>query len=177
MADNTIVLNGNYAPFVEDEYDAGEGSIQPGHALDVDANGDVIRHSGDPSVNTEAVGNGIFADVSRSDPSLDKADAYPNGDRVTAQYVPVGGKVDAFIAAGGDLGDGTRANVDTTDVLEEVADGALAAHDGADTTGDGTGAAVETVYETGALYKPLEAVDNSGAAAGEQARIEVVRIA
>lgn len=177
MADNTVVLNGNYAPFVEDEYDAGSGSIVPGHALDVDANGDVIRHSGDPAVNNEAVGNGIFADVSRSDPSLDKADAYPSGERVTAQYVPVGGKVDAFLAAGGDLSDGTRANVDTTDVLEEVADGALAKHDGADTTGDGSGSGTETVYDTGALYKPLEAVDNSGAAAGNQARIEVVRIA
>lgn len=177
MANNTIVLNGNAAPFVDDEFDAGEADITPGHALDLDPNGDVVKHSQESDTNQEGVGAGLFADVNEFDPSMGKNDAYPTGERVKAQYVPVGGKVDAFLAAGGDLSDSTRANVGPDDVLEQVSGGALAAYDGSDTTGDGTGSVTETVYESGALYKPLEAVDNSGAAAGEQTRIKVVRIA
>lgn len=178
MANNTVVLNGSYAPFVEDEYDAGEGGILPGHALGLDAGGDVVRHSGDSStLDTNAVGKGLFADVSKSNPMLDKSDAYPSGERVSVQFVPIGGKVDAFLASGSDLDDASRAEVDPTVVLEHVDAGALAAHEGVDTTGDGTGDLSETVYASGALYLPLEAVDNSDAPAGEQTRVEVVRVA
>jgi len=164
MADNTIVLNGNYAPFVEDEADAGEADIYPGNTLEGDGAGGVIKTS------TEAAsGRGLFADVSRSDPSLDKDDPYPDGDRVSVQYVPIGGKVDARLAAGGDLTTAANANVSADDLLVETNVGALAAHDSAETSGD----------PEGAVYRALEGVDNSGAAAGveNQAEIEVVRIA
>lgn len=177
MADETIVLNGNIAPFVDEEFDAGNGNIEPGMALEIDANGDVIPHSTDPSTNTEGVGLGLFADLNEFDPSTSKSDTYTSGERVKCQYVPVGGKVDALLAAGSDLSDSTRANISEGDVLEEIDNGTLAEHDGSDTTGDGTGSATETVFDVGALYMALEAVDNSGAASGETSRLQVVRIA
>jgi len=177
MSDNTVVLNGNAAPFVDDEFDAGNGNIEPGMVLEFDANDDVIPHSTDPSTDTEAVGQGMFAELNEFDPSQTKSDTYPSGERVKVVYCPVGGKVDALLAAGSDLTDSARANVGPQDVLEEIDNGTLAEHDGSDTTGDGTGAATETVFDTGALYVPLESVDNSGAASAATSRIEVVRIA
>ncbi|MDY6778995.1 MAG: hypothetical protein SV760_00280, partial [Halobacteria archaeon] len=165
--------------FVDDEADAGEADITPGHAVELDANGDVIKHDAESSVNTKGVGRGMFAILSRSDPELEKEDAYPSGERVSYAHVPIGGTVDAFLAAGGDLDDASKANIEAGEVLEEVDLGALAQHDGTDTTGDGTGSVTETVYDQGALYIAEEAVDNSGAAAGidNQVRIEVTRIA
>lgn len=179
MADEAVMLNKNVAPFVEDEADAAEADITPGHVLERNTSGNVIKHANESSVNTEAVGRGMVAILSRSDPDLSKADAYPNGERVHFAHCPIGGKFDGFLAAGGDLTDATEANISDGEVLEEADIGALKAHDGTDTTGDGTGAATETVHDQGALYMALEAVDNSGAAAGvgNQARIEVVRIA
>jgi len=164
MADNTIVLNGNVAPFVEDEYAAGEADIYPGNFVEEDGSGDVIKQDAEA-----ATGRGMVAAVSRLDPSLEKADAYPNGDNVTVQYVPIGGKVDARLAAGGDLTTGPNANVSQDDLLVETNVGALAAFDSAETSGT----------PEGALYRALEGVDNSGAAAGvaNQVPIEVVRIA
>jgi len=162
MANNTIVLNGSYAPFVEDEYDAGEADVYPGHALTEDANGAVTKTSGEATT-----GEGMFADVSRSDPSLDKGDAYPNGERVTVQYVPIGGRVDARLASGWHLTTAANANVENGDLLVETNLGALAISEAAT---NGT--------PEGALYRALENVDNSGAAAGvqNQTRIQVVRI-
>ncbi len=63
------------------------------------------------------------------------------------------------------------------DVLGYRRAGVASGVDGVDTTGDGTGDLSETVYASGALYLPLEAVDNSDAPAGEQTRVEVVRVA
>lgn len=179
MANETIVLNGNLAPFVDVEADAGEADIYPGNALELDANGDFIKSSSESSVNTQGIGRGVVADINEYDPSKTKTDAYPSGDRVHAVAVPIGGETDVRLAAGGDLDDSTKANVTAGDVLEEVDVGAFAKHDGTDTTGDGTGAVTETVYAQGALYEALESVDNSGAAAGvsNQTFIEVRRIA
>lgn len=174
MADNTIVKNRNYAPFVDHEFNAAQADIEPGMALELDANGDVIKHSADPATDTKAPGRGLFADLSRSDPSLTRTDTYPSGEPVSVVSVPIGGIVEGELAAGGDLADSTRATVDPSSVLEQVAGGALAVHDGsadADTT------ATQTYYDVGALYAPLESVDNSGAAAGETADLKVVRIA
>ncbi|MDY6780214.1 MAG: hypothetical protein SV760_06675 [Halobacteria archaeon] len=179
MANETVVKNQNVAPFVPDERDAGEADIYPGHAVELTANGNVVKHDAESSVNTKGVGRGTFAVLSRSDPELGKSEPYPDGERVSVMHVPVGGKVDAFLAAGGDLDDASKANIEAGEVLEEVDVGALAQHDGTDTVGDGTGLATETVYDQGALYVAEEAVDNSGAAAGvsNQVRIEVTRIA
>lgn len=179
MADNTVKKNSNYAPFVDTEADAGEADIYPGNFLELDGSGDVIKRDSEASLDTQAVGRGFMADVSRSDPDLGKTDAYPNGERVSAVYVPVGGTVDARLAAGSDLGTAADANVSENDILEEADVGGLKKHTGTATTGDGTGAATETVYDRGALYMALEAVDNSGAAAGvsNQKYIQVVRIA
>lgn len=182
MANDAVILNGNDAPFVEDEFDAGETDIYPGNVLELDANGDVIKKATEHSLGTNAPGRGLVADLP-FDPSYEKGEDVTGdggvGERVRVAYVPVGGKVDARLAAGGDLADSTEANVGVGEVLEEANVGGLKSHDGTDTTGDGTGAATETVYDEGALYMALEAVDNSGAAAGvtNQAAIEVVRIA
>ena len=157
MANNSITHNRNYAPFVDDEFPAANGNILPGHELELDANTDVLRNSGESSP-----GRGMVADLSKSNPDLGRDDTYPSGERVSVVYVPVGGEVTLRLAAGGDLGTASRADVDTTDVLESVGDGAVAAID--------DGSDVE-----GALYQPLEDVDNSGAAAGEQTTIEAVR--
>jgi len=174
---NSVVLNGGHAPFVEDEFDAGEDAvIKPGHALELDANADVVRHTQETDLNQRGPATGMFAELP-FDPAKEKPDTFALDERVPVVYCPVGGKVDALLAAGGDLGDGSRANVDPTTPVEAVAGGVLAEHDGTATTGDGTGGATETVYDEGALYLPLESVDNSGAAAGETARVEVVRIA
>jgi hypothetical protein len=175
---NSIILNGNGAPFVEDEGDAAEADVYPGAALELDANGDLVKHVQETDLNQQGTAAGLFADLP-FDPQKDRTQSYDAGERVRTVYVPVGGKVQARLATGGDLADGARANVGIGDTLETVALGALAAHDGSDTTGDGTGAATETVYDEGALYMALEAVDNSGAAAGvdNQAAIQVVRIA
>jgi len=179
MADNTIVENGNDAPFVQDEFDAGEADIYPGHALEIAADGDVVKHATESGIDAAATGLGLFADLNEFDPSTGKGDAYPNGERVGVVHVPVGGRVDARLAAGGDLDTAADANVTEGDVLEEADVGGLKAHTGVDTVGDGTGAASETVYDAGALYVARESVDNSGAAAGveNQQHIEVVRIA
>jgi len=178
MAGETVILNGNEVQFAELEFaDDGTGDIQPGHFLELDANGEVSRHSQETDLDQEGAGAGMMADLHRSDPSHGKSDTYGAGENVHGTVVPIGGRVDTFLAAGGDLDDGTRANVDPSDVLEQVANGAVAEHDGTDTTGDGTGTATETVFDEGALFIPLESADNSGAAAGEQQRIEVVRIA
>lgn len=178
MADETVILNGNQAPFVEDELDSAEADIFPGNVLQRNSSGNVIKHDSEGSLNTEAVGFGMIAILSRSDPDLDKSEAYPNGERVSLAHVPVGGEVDARLAAGGDLADSTEANITEGDILEEADVGALKQYSGTDTTGDGTGAATETVHDKGALYVAQESVDNSGAAAGvsNQTNIEVVRI-
>lgn len=179
MSDETVMLNRNGAPFVEDEADAGETNIFPGNCLEYNSSLDVIKHANESSLGTQAVGRGMFAVLSRSDPDLDKDSAYPNGERCHFVHVPVGGKVDARLAAGGDLGTSGDANVTQGDVLEEADIGALKKYDGTDTTGDGTGSTTETVHDQGALYVALESVDNSGASAGvaNQTNIEVVRIA
>ena len=159
MADNTIVKNGNDAPFVQDEYDAGEADIYPGAALEIAADGDVVKHATE-----DGTGGGIFADLNEFDPSTGKDDAFPNGERVDVTHVPIGGRVDARLAAGGDLTTAGNANVTEGDILAEANVGALAD---------------EAVGGEGARYVALESVDNSGAAAGveNQEHIEVVRIA
>lgn len=180
---NSVLLNSGHAPFVQDEFDSAETTIYAGHMLELDVNADVIKRDGEPALDAaNESGRAIVADVDAFDPDVDKGADLTSGnvgERLRVQFVPVGGKFTARLAAGGDLTDTTRATVDPTTVLEEVALGAVAEHDGAATTGDGTGGAAETVYDAGALYLPLESVDNSGAAAGvdNQVYVEVVRIA
>lgn len=179
MTDETVILNGNSANFVEDEADAAEADIYPGNVLEYDGSLNVVKSSSELELNTQGVGRGMVAILSRSDPDLSKADAYPNGERVHFAHVPIGGKVDARLAAGGDLSATGDANITQGDLLQEADVGALEAYQGITTVGDGTGATAETVHDHGALYIALESVDNSGAAAGvgNQVPIEVVRIA
>lgn len=176
MADNTVILNGD-APFVEDDLAAAEADIYPGNCLELDSNGDVIKSSAEAAVGTQAVGRGLFADLNSYDPNDDKTTAYANSDTVRCVYVPVGGKIDARLAAGGDLTTSADANVTTGDILEEADVGGLKKHTGNDV--DPTSTTTETTYDRGALYMALESVDNSAAAAGvaNQKNIEVVRIA
>lgn len=168
MSDNTVILNGNEAPFVEDEADAasGETDITPGHFCTLDSSREVNLQSGEATD-----GRGLIAVVSRSDPSLSKSDKYnsdDDGERVHLAYVPIGGKIDGFVAAGGDLTTSGNANVSEGDFLRETDNGALA---NADSETEGS--------RDEPLYRAEEAVDNSGASAGvdNQSRIEVRRVA
>lgn len=157
MANNSITHNRGYAPFVDGERLAATGDIEPGHALETKSNGDVKRHAGESSA-----GRGMIADLSDANPNLGRDDTYPSGDIVSYVHVPIGGEVTLRLAGGSNLGTGSRADVDTSDVLEEVKNGAVAA------IADGTD--VE-----GALYQPLGDVDNSSS--GTQTTIEAVRVA
>lgn len=180
MADNTVKKNSAYAPFVDFEANAAESDIYAGNFLEYSgADDEVIKTDAEASVDTQAVGRGLIADVSRSDPTQAKGDGYDNDERVSVTAVPIGGVVEARLAAGGDLDASGDANVSINDVLEEADVGALKKHTGTDTTGDGTGSATETVYDRGALYLAREAQDNSSASAGvsNQVYIEVIRIA
>jgi len=184
MSDNTVVLNGNDAPFVPDEADAasGETNITPGHFLELTSSSTVQKHSSEPSLDTKAHGRGMVAVPSKADFSHAKADKYntnDDGERVFYEHIPVGGKVDAFVEAGNDLTDSSNANVSEGDVLVEGPNGGLMVAPGTDTTGDGTGSGTETVHDMGALYEAQESVDNSSASSGvsNQSRIEVKRIA
>lgn len=180
MADNVIKKNANQAPFVDDEANAAESNIFPGNFLEYSGAADeVAKTDTEHSLDSQQIGRGLVADISTADPSQDKTTAYDNDERVSTTHVPVGGIVDARLAAGSDLSDSTEANISINDILEEANLGALKKYDGTDTTGDGTGAATETVHDQGALYMAREAKDNSGASAGvsNQVYIEVVRIA
>lgn len=184
MADNSVVLNGNDAPFVPDEADAasGETDITPGHFLERTSSSTVQKHSSEPSLDTAAHGRGMIAVPSRADFNLEKVDKYnsdDDGERVFYEHVPVGGHVDAFVEAGGDLTASADANITEGDVLAEGPNGGVMNATGTDTTGDGTGSTTETVHDMGALYEAQESVNNSGAAAGvgNQSRIEIKRIA
>lgn len=157
MSSNSITHNRNYAPFVDDERPAATGDILPGHCLEVDGSGDVKRHAAESSP-----GLGTIAILSNSNPNLGREDTYPSGELVSFVHCPIGGEVTLRLAGGSNLGTASRADVDTSSVLEEVADGAVAAvEDGTDVEG--------------ALYQPLEDVDNSGS--GTQTTIDVVRVA
>jgi len=168
MADETVILNGNAAPFVEDESGAasGETDITPGHFVTLDSSREVNLQSGEATD-----GRGIIAVQSRSDPSLTKSDKYnsdDDGERVSLAYVPIGGKVDAFVVAGADLTTVGNANISEGDLLVETDNGGLAnAH--SETRGS----------DDNVLYRAEEAVDNSGASAGvdNQSRIEARRVA
>lgn len=184
MANESVMLNRNVAPFVEDEAPAesGETDITPGHFLERKSDGDVGKKSGEIAVGTDAPGRGMVAILSRSDPTLTKSDAYNQDDdqeQVHYAHVPIGGEVDAFVESGGDLSSSSDANITEGDELVEGPTGGLMKSPGQDTTGDGTGSATETVHPVGALYEAQESVDNSGASAGvsNQKRIEVKRIA
>lgn len=177
MADEAVMLNDNEAPFVEDEADAAEANIFPGNFLELNSSLNVIKRDSEKDVGTEAVGQGMVAILSRSDPDLSKADAYPNSERVHYAHVPIGGKVDARLAAGGDLSASADANVTQGDLLQEADVGALENYGPSPV--DPTATMTENVHATGAIYVALESVDNSGASAGvsNQTNIEVVRVA
>lgn len=165
MANDAVLLNHGEAPFVEYEGDAGEVDVWPGHVLELDGAGDYIKSSDEAGVGRSLVAGLPF------NPGLEKgedATAGTVGERVRAYFVPVGGRVDARLAAGGDLTSAGNADVSEGDTLKEVNEGALATHS-VDTTSD----------PDGALYMALESVDNSGAAGGveNQTHIQVVRIA
>ena len=167
MADDAVIRNGNDAPFVEDEFDAGETDLYPGNLVGVNSSGQVVKHSSEG-----ATGTGLIVDLP-FDPSYEKGEDATGdggvGERIRVAHVPVGGEVDARLAAGGDLTTAANANVTEGDILVETTTGALANHTDAETGGE----------PEGAVYVALESVDNSGAAAGvtNQVPIEARRVA
>lgn len=181
MADNVVERNSNIAPYVpfEGEVDGAEADLTPGHMAERTSTGTYQRKSGEIAVDTNAPGRGLVASVNEDNPSSGRDTKYTSGENAHFYHVPVGGEFDGFVEAGGDLSDATLANINDGDVLAEGPNGGLMNAPGITTSGDGTGAAAEDVYDHGALYEAQEAVDNSGAAAGvdNQVRINVRRIA
>ena len=165
MAGDAVILNRGDAGFVEDEGPSGETDIYPGHVLELDDNGDFVKSSVE-----DGTGRGHVVGLP-FDPYLEKGEDVTDGtvgEQLRVFIVGVGGRFDGRLAAGADLTNNGDANVSPGDTLKEVNEGALAAHSSAtENTADGP------------LYMALEAVDNSGAAAGveNQTPIEVVRIA
>jgi len=167
MSGESVLLNSGKAPFVQDERDSAETDIYGGNFLTTDSNGEVSKTSGEAST-----GEGTIADVDSFDPDVDKGEDLTSGnagERIRTQEVPVGGQLDARLIAGGDLTTAANANITEGDLLVESDLGALAAFSSAETSGT----------PEGALYRALESVDNSGAAAGvsNQTYINVERIA
>lgn len=166
MADDAIILNGTEAPFVQNEGDlADTEDAYPGNFVD-GTEGTVSKNGGEA-----ATGLGAILDLP-VDPEVDKGDNIREdyeGQRVEIKEIPIGGEVEARLNAGGDLTTAANANISEGDLLVESANGALAAFASAETSGT----------PEGAVYRALEAVDNSGAAAGiaNQVYIHVVRVA
>jgi hypothetical protein len=166
MADSDIILNATSAPFVEDEADLADSEdAYPGNFVDGD-NGTVSKNGGEATT-----GLGTIIDLPY-DPDVDKGDNIRTdyeGQRLKVQYVPIGGRVSARLNAGADLTTGANADISEDDLLVESALGALAAYASGETSGS----------PEGAVYRALEAVDNSGASAGvgNQVYIDVVRVA
>ena len=141
MADNSVIKeNADYC--INAEADAGS-AITPGHALSMDANGDYVPHATADGKSTY-----LFADL-QIDPDDYKTDAYDVGERVRAQHVRPGVKVEVIVGASQDLasgdflvsdGDGTF--VEQTDEAEGAIWGYVAEGE-ATTTGTGETARVE----------------------------------
>lgn len=92
MADNAVlVANSDMAR--QEERDAGNGNITPGHLLEIQADGTVIPHSTAAGVALKLIAGLPF------DPDLDKADSIPSGARVRLKYVRPGVRVDALSGA------------------------------------------------------------------------------
>lgn len=163
MADDSVLLNSGYAPFVEHEYETGAATVEPGSFVTVDADGDVTITSGEA-----ATGTGLICGLG-FDPDVEIGSAYASGETVRLYEVPIGGQVRARLAAGGDLTTAADATISEGELLVETDLGAVAA------------ASAGTVNSTvqGSVYRALEAVDNAGASAGQgnQVAIKVERIA
>lgn len=166
MANDTVILNQNAASFVESERDSGETNIYPGHLLTVNSSGEFQK------VPLEAApGDGTVADLPSFDPDVEMGEDLTSGnvgERIRGQAVGIGGEFHARLAAGGDLTNSADADVSVGDTLKEVNLGAVAF--------PSTDTAPSAVS---ALYRALETVDNSGAAAGvdNQVYIKVRRVA
>lgn len=100
-------------PIVDEQSAAGETGIIPGMLLELQADSEVIKHSG-AGLNAAA----IFA-LERDELGDDIDVAYGLGDRVKVGRFATGDKVNALIASGQDI--------NTGDYLESAGDGTLRA--------------------------------------------------
>jgi hypothetical protein len=129
--------------------DAGEIKLQPHSTA---AGTDARRY-----VAVEARDRGMSANLADSDPYS------TDGDNFVRYVEVIGGGVHVALAAGSDLASASLANITATDKLVSAGDGTVRAYDSANDAADAV------------VFEAEESLDNSGAAAGEAALLEVVR--
>lgn len=149
MSDDAVLTrNSDHA--IDTEGDAA-AALEPGHLLEKDGNGDLKPHS------TDAGAEGVrplFAGLP-FDPSLEKGETVPSGERVRGYYVVPGVGVDALLAVG--------ETVDPTTPLVSAGDGTLRAFD----SGGGDDPDAIVAY-------PEESADSTGEGSPIRVEIEVV---
>ena len=167
---NTIILHAH-----DDSRTVKDGQaaapITPGELVEITGENasatvehDLQPHGTAPSTDTEGSAMPRFAvELAKAGKGID--DDYAAGDHVEYRTFQTGEEPYAWLAAG--------ESVAVDDPLESAGNGALQPHDGAATTGDGTGGATETVYGGAVVAHATEAVDNSGEADPARVRVEV----
>lgn len=149
MARRVIALKGGLPVINEEDVQAVGAAIIPGHLLEIDGSGDLIK-------NTAAVANisPMFA-LERDEMGQDIDEAYADGDRVKVGVFHPGQRVYAFLASGHNVAKGAYLLGDA------AADGLLSL----------TGVTAQL-----RIARAVEAVDTSGSApvAGTRIRVEIV---
>lgn len=138
----------------------GNGSVNAGHLLETNGDGDFIPHGTDGG----DVNRLLIAKDMRGR-GYEVLDNYPSAEWIEAVVPNAGVGVTLELAAGSDLATAANATITEGDLLVSAGDGTVRLYDAANDDENAVVAAAE------------EANDNSGAAAGETARLdaEVVR--
>lgn len=160
----SIILTGEYRQ-QEAEVTA---NVTPGELVEFASDGRIQPHSSVPDLNGNGSAAGWFArEFPETGKGIDDDYTYDGtadeGENAKLARPTPGSKVYAWLDAG--------ESVDPSTPLESAGNGALQAHTGLATTGDGTGAATETVADDLVVAYPAESVDNS--AGTDPVRIEV----
>lgn len=154
MATQLIAGPGDYQ---QDEAEAA-ADVEPGELLELTATDRVQPHSEVPDLNGNGSALPRFAIEDRNvGKTIDDTYTYnatdDEGENVHFARPLPGTRVQAWLAAGETVSRG--------DPLESAGNGALQLHTGLATTGDGTGAASETVADNLVVAEAAEDLDNS----------------
>lgn len=153
---HTVLLEGRDA--YREDGQAGD-TVTPGHLLElsgVDTAGADDTNQYVPHSTDDEQADPVFAlEYGKTGKGIDED--YASGSSLEYRTGLKGDEFYAFVAAGGDLATASNATLSPGDLLVSAGDGSLR-------TGGTSGNAVA---------KAMESVDNSGAAAGEQARVKV----
>lgn len=152
MADTNNVVRYSWENLSQEEGQT-DGTVAAGHLLEDGANG-FAPHGTDAGVLDRV----MFAKDMRGR-GYEAGDEYPGGEWISSVIANAGVGITAILAAGTDLATAANANITEGDRLVSAGDGSLRKFDA-----DGDAAVVAVAEED---------VDNSGAAAGETALLEI----